>query len=99
MKVIKKGFSQIGWTKQLTCTGSGNSGGGCGAILEISEDDLIVLYGHARDETTTYVSFVCCECGVITDVFNNEVPSKIIPYEIALRVIRKKEKENATSNN
>ena len=32
MKVIKKGKRQ-GWTKRVTCTGNGNGGFGCGAIL------------------------------------------------------------------
>lgn len=40
MKIIKEGRKQTGWSKELTCTGKGNGGGGCGAVLLVEQTDL-----------------------------------------------------------
>ena len=40
METIKKGRPQKGWTKKYKCTGAGNKGGGCGAMLLVSQRDL-----------------------------------------------------------
>lgn len=69
MRVLKKGRKQVGWSKEFTCTGVGNGGGGCGAKLLVSEYDL--YYTESCDYTgdcERYVTFSCCDCGVETDV-------------------------------
>ncbi len=67
MKVLKKGRPQKDWAAKFVCTGKGNDGGGCGAKLLVEQADLFKQYSQIRDETTTYLSFLCCECGVKTD--------------------------------
>lgn len=68
MRVIQKGRDQKGWSKEQTCTGKGNQGGGCGAVLLVEQDDLFNTFNHCRDETDTFVTFRCPECGVLTDI-------------------------------
>ena len=69
MKVLEKGRSQKGWAKEFVCTGLGNGGGGCGAKLLVEQDDL---YKTSRSDyigdTDYYVTFMCLECGVETDI-------------------------------
>lgn len=68
MKVIKPGREQRGWSTEQVCTGKGNGNGGCGATLLVEQSDLYLTESHARDETTTYVTFRCSACGVETDL-------------------------------
>lgn len=68
MEIIKKGNYQNNWSADVECSGWGNGGGGCGAILRISLDDLYKTYSKAPKGTTTYITFPCCECGVKTDL-------------------------------
>jgi hypothetical protein len=69
MKVIKKGRPQKGWSKKYKCTGSGNGGGGCGAVLLVEEGDLFeTSSGHYDGSTDYYTTFQCIECGVKTDI-------------------------------
>ena len=67
MKTLKKGKP---WSKKVTCTGRGNGGGGCSAILEIEKTDLYITtsqcYGDSYPET--HYTFQCHECKVETDV-------------------------------
>lgn len=79
MKVIKKGRPQTGWAHEYVCTGEGNGNGGCGAELLVEQNDLFRTFSYAGDETTTYVTFRCCECRVITDIPLKDVPSQILP--------------------
>lgn len=69
MKTIKKGKP---WSKEVTCTGTGNGGGGCKSLLEIEKTDLYITtsqcYGDSSPET--HYTFKCHECGVETDVTN-----------------------------
>jgi hypothetical protein len=75
MKVLKKGSGAKGWSKRLKCTGSGNGGGGCGALLLVEHCDLRRTGSHHYDGSSEYyVSFYCCECGVLTDVENYTGP-------------------------
>ena len=68
MKVMKKGRPQKGWSKEMSCSGSGNGGGGCGARLLVEEADLLRTGRHCYDGSSDYyTSFVCPECGVMTD--------------------------------
>lgn len=72
MKVLKKGTGQKGWSKKFKCTGEGNNDGGCGAELLVEEADLFTQRsGHHDGSSTDYVSFKCCECGVITDIWQD----------------------------
>lgn len=79
MKVLKKGRQQRGWAKEYLCSGDGNQGGGCGALLLVEQSDLFQTTSHCRDETTYYVTFKCPECGVLTDIkekLNFTIPSQ-----------------------
>lgn len=68
MKVIKKGREQKGWTKKFTCTGKGNGGGGCGAVLLVSKDDFYRTSSHYYDGGSDYYdTFMCPCCKVETD--------------------------------
>ena len=76
MEIIEKGRTQKGWTKEFICTGEGKGGGGCGAKLLVSEEDLY----ETRDDyylgdPTYYTTFSCPCCGVQTDIEN-------VPYSI-----------------
>lgn len=75
MKILKRGRKQKGWSTKATCTGLGNGNGGCGAELLVERDDLFRTESHARDETTTYTTFKCKACGVLTDLED-------VPYEV-----------------
>lgn len=69
MKVIKKGRPQKGWAKEYVCSGLGNGGGGCGAVLLVEEGDLFRTSHTSFDGSTEhFVTFQCCECGVRTDI-------------------------------
>jgi hypothetical protein len=59
------------------CTGDGNGGGGCGALLLVEEADIFHTESYARDEMTRYATFMCSECGVLTDFDDGEVPSHV----------------------
>ena len=68
MKIIKPGRPQECYSIEQTCTGTGNGGGGCAAVLLVEAADLYVTQSHSRDETDSFVSFKCAACGVLTDV-------------------------------
>jgi len=69
MRVIKKGREQIGWSRQKICTGDGNGGGGCGAVLVVEERDLFRTGKHPYDGSHEYFcTFKCISCGVLTDI-------------------------------
>lgn len=67
MKVIKDGRAQIGWTQEVLCTGSGNGGGGCGALLLVEQPDVYLTYQYHYDERDVFHTFRCSQCGVETD--------------------------------
>ena len=76
MRVLKKGRTQSGWSKECICTGKGNGGGGCGALLLVSSSDLYQTASHSYDGSSEYyTTFSCCNCGVETDI--SDVPSSI----------------------
>lgn len=68
MKIIKPGRPQEGYAIEQTCTGRGNGGGGCSAVLLVEAADLYVTQSHCSDETDSFVTFKCAACGVLTDV-------------------------------
>ncbi len=75
MKVIKKGRPYAPWSKQFTCTGSGNNSVGCGAVLLVSEEDLYQTSSSSYDGSTDYYTTFCCPCcGAETDV---KLPSEV----------------------
>lgn len=76
MRVIKAGREQQGWASEVGCTGAGNGGGGCGAILLVDESDLFRTSRSCYDGSNDHFStFRCASCGVLTDV--EEVPGNI----------------------
>lgn len=74
MRVLKHGRKQHGWAKELQCTGAGNEGGGCGALLLVEQDDLFQTTRNCRDETESFATFRCPECGVLTDLGPGQSP-------------------------
>jgi|SaaInlStandDraft_4_1057021.scaffolds.fasta_scaffold00302_17 hypothetical protein len=84
MKVLEAGRKQKGWSHEFRCTGDGNDGGGCGALLLVEQGDLFTTASHARDETTTYKTFRCSECGVNTDIENDESGKRLVPRTISV---------------
>ena len=89
MKVISKGDGRKGWAKEFKCTGSGNGGGGCSAILLVEQGDLYKTsssdYGGG---TENYITFRCPECqnqtdvkGVPSNITLGTDPSKHSPYD------------------
>lgn len=77
MKVIKKGRPQQGWAEKFECTGKGNGGGGCGAVLLVEQADVFQTASHCRDETDYFNTFECPECRVLTDI--GHVPFRTQP--------------------
>jgi hypothetical protein len=68
MKVIKLGVP-VEWSAELTCTGDGNGGGGCGAVLLVESSDLYRTSAETFNFTSTRcVTFRCVVCGAQTDV-------------------------------
>jgi hypothetical protein len=73
MKVITPGRQQKGWATETTCTGKGNGGGGCGALLLVDEGDLYKTFTGANyggDTPEPVATFKCAACGVLTDLEN-----------------------------
>lgn len=85
MKVLKPGRKQRGWSVETTCTGAGNDRGGCGAKLLVEEGDLFKTTSHARDETTTYITFKCSECGVLTDLGDKARPPQHVVEKLQVK--------------
>lgn len=67
MKTVKEGRKQGGWAQNFECKGDG---GGCGAILLVSQTDLYKTDRYPYDvESSEYlITFCCPECGVETYV-------------------------------
>jgi len=74
MKLIKKGPG-YSWEKKFTCTGAGNGGKGCGAILMVCHPDFFRTESGCYDGSSeSYLTFECCQCNVWTDVDPKLVP-------------------------
>lgn len=82
MKVLKHGKQDGGWSKECHCTGAGNGNTGCGAKLLVELNDVFRTESHARDETTTYITFRCPECGTMTDLADNETRRSGVPQGV-----------------
>jgi hypothetical protein len=69
MKVIKPGNTHKAWTRKLTCTGSGNGGEGCGAVLEVTFTDIYETANcDYMGDCDHYKTFCCPCCGAETDI-------------------------------
>jgi len=66
MKTLVKGRPQVGWARELICTGEGNGCGGCLALLLVEMDDVYRTHAPVTDEY--FNTFLCQECGVETDI-------------------------------
>jgi hypothetical protein len=74
MKLLEPGRVQLGWAKEFHCSGDGNGGGGCRALLLVEQGDLFFTYHSCMGrDNETFVTFRCPQCGVMTDV--NAPPS------------------------
>lgn len=89
MKVLKKGRPQKGWSIEAKCTGSGNKGGGCGALLLVEQGDLFRTSSSSMGEVDHYVTFKCSDCGVLTDLPRGTQP----PYEVVASLLSHREWE------
>lgn len=86
MKVIKEGES---WSIQQTCSGIGINGSGCGAILEIEEDDIYAIVKLIDAETPDFLysqhdycyTFRCPCCNIETEI------KAYLPVDIKRRVL------------
>jgi hypothetical protein len=77
MKVLREGRS---WILEHDCTGWGNGGKGCGALLGISREDLYYYKGVPGDSWGSRypaVMFKCPCCGQITDLGRNDWPRSL----------------------
>jgi hypothetical protein len=75
MKVLEKGKP---WSVELKCTGAGNGGAGCGALLEVEAGDLYTTQSHHYDGSSeSYITFTCPECKRLTDVNRQNIPSAV----------------------
>lgn len=77
MKLIKKGREQQGWAQEFKCSGKGNGGGGCDALLLVEQGDLFRTYESHQGETDSFVTFECSECKVHTDLPSFTHPPRI----------------------
>jgi hypothetical protein len=76
MEILKPGRKQTGWAIEITCTGEGNGGGGCSALLLVDQSDLYRTFRRFYDSSSeTFITFTCAACGVETDLKN--VPSGV----------------------
>lgn len=78
MKILKPGkFSDNKWKMEHLCTGYGNGGGGCEALLEIELEDLryypYVDTGSWGSHDSA-VLFKCPICQTLTDLKNSDWP-------------------------
>lgn len=74
MKVLTKGTVSKPWSASLTCTGVGNGDQGCGAFLLVEQRDLFLTQGFTCVDHDVCVTFKCCECGTLTDIFSSNQP-------------------------
>ncbi len=71
MKVLREGKS---WILEHECTGWGNGGHGCGALLGIERSDLRYYIGGGYMDRDPAVTFRCPCCGETTDLGTNDWP-------------------------
>lgn len=75
MRVIREGK---GWFIEEKCTGKGNGGGGCGALLEVEKNDIYLTYSYDYlGDKSTFYTFKCPCCGTENDIDAEYIPSGI----------------------
>lgn len=77
MKVLETGTKGLNWTMKHRCTGWGNGGGGCEALLEVEKSDLRYFKGVPGDSWGSRdpaVTFKCPCCSTLTDLGMNDWP-------------------------
>lgn len=75
MRVLQEG---PGWSIKQKCTGYGNGGGGCGALLEVERGDIYLTSStDLSGETDYYYTFKCPCCDIETDVPSTDIPAII----------------------
>lgn len=74
MQVIEHPTPEKATTK-VRCTGSGNGGGGCGALLAITPEDVFITESGPCFDTEAHKTFACCLCEVWTDVDKLGIPA------------------------
>ena len=74
MKILKAGDNMSGvWAGKILCTGHGNGNTGCGALLEVSEEDLYGTHSSFMGRAETYyITILCPCCGAETDLANSD---------------------------
>jgi hypothetical protein len=79
MKILKEPVPKKLWTAEVTCYGVYGVREGCGATLEIEEDDLFrVQVGNAGFER--FIAQFQCQCGARTDFDEYPEPSVLLDY-------------------
>jgi hypothetical protein len=77
MKILEPGRVGETWTMQHRCTGWGNGGNGCNALLEVEKSDLRFFRGVPGDSWGSRdpaVTFKCPCCSTLTDLGSNDWP-------------------------
>lgn len=78
MEILTKGKDVQSWSIDWNCTGYGNGGGGCDALLRVEESDFFRTPDSDMSGHHGYFStFQCPICKVWTDVKSGRVPSAI----------------------
>ena len=92
MKVLKPGDGRKEWSFKTKCTGHGNEGGGCKAVLLIGLSDLFHTHSsHYDGSNEIYTTFKCVECGVLTDLpVGTQVPGDDLPDQAAWEAKQRK---------
>jgi hypothetical protein len=75
MKVIKNGSAAPdgleNWNTEVTCAKRDKfDSKGCGAVLEVTEEDLILMYWHGTHSAHHYSGMKCPQCGKYNAVEN-----------------------------
>lgn len=76
MQILEPGQ---GWQVEVRCTGIGNGGGGCNALLGANRDDLRFFQGSGGDGYGSSESAVCVKCPqcfTVTDLQRNDWPPR-----------------------
>lgn len=76
MKVLQTGRPPAEWVLEQECTGRGNGGAGCGAILLLSYDDLFLTAEMAPMGRQVAVTCECPECSCYTDLEVKDFPPR-----------------------
>ena len=74
------------WRTIQICSGRGlgRPGIGCGAVLEIEEEDISVMTRTRGYDKEWFYTAKCIRCGEIVDI-----PSVIIPSEVKSQILKR----------